>query len=327
MSFVPQFCVGLMADLQFADVPDSVSYVEKTPRRYRQSLSILGKGAEHFRAAGTVLNVLLGDLLDFKAASHAETALVSVLELTQPREKYHFIVGNHDLNVFSRPRIHETYLPPTVQASTPKTGGILYYAHRPAPGWVFLFLDPFEVSAFNAATDGLRREAEELLARNNPNLSGEAFAGNWFVGIPLEQQRYVPYNGCISATQLQWMLDEVSAADAANERVVVFSHLPVYRRCVHPSGLMWNAETVLAAIQRSRSVVAWVSGHDHAGGYAVDEAGIHHMIPPAPLECNEGQVAFGVLTVGSEGAQLQWEGKTPANPGDPWPDFLAWRTR
>jgi hypothetical protein len=34
-------------------------------------------------------------------------------------------------------------------------------------------------------------------------------------------------------------------------------------------------------------------GHDHDGGYAMDEAGIHHLVLPAPLECAIDEVAYG----------------------------------
>ena len=43
-------------------------------------------------------------------------------------------------------------------------------------------------------------------------------------------------------------------------------------------------QQVLALIQRHVSVLAFISGHDHDGGYAIDRAGIHHIIPPAPVE-------------------------------------------
>ena len=50
-----------------------------------------------------------------------------------------------------------------------------------------------------------------------------------------------------------------------------------------PSSLAID-EQVLALLQRHVSVQAFIAGHDHDGGYAVDRAGIHHIIPPAPIE-------------------------------------------
>jgi manganese-dependent ADP-ribose/CDP-alcohol diphosphatase len=326
---LPLFAIGIMADLQYADVEDGVSFVEKTTRRYRQSKDILREGVEMWKTAGTVTNILLGDQVDFKAShdNNEEEALSTILEIAQPRDKFNFLCGNHDLAVFKRCRIRDLYLPDGVRDASPTTGEILYYSTRPHPGFRFIFLDPFDVSSLNASSDDKRLQAEELLMQNNPNLVGEKKNGNWFTGIPLEQQRYVPYNGQISQKQLDWLASELASASSFGERVMIFSHLPVYRRCVHPSGLMWNAETVLELIQQSRNVLAMFSGHDHHGGYALDEAGIHHIIPPAPLECDLGQVAYGVLEVFERKANFKWVGKLPrgGSEQDPWPSVLEWR--
>ena len=42
-----------------------------------------------------------------------------------------------------------------------------------------------------------------------------------------------------------------------------------------------------------RQVGAVFAGHDHDGGYNVDAMDVHHIIPPAPLECALGQVRLG----------------------------------
>jgi hypothetical protein len=46
-------------------------------------------------------------------------------------------------------------------------------------------------------------------------------------------------------------------------------------------------------------------------GYAVDSAGIHHLTPPAPLECAVGQSAFGHMSVRADRCELHWTGKLP----------------
>lgn len=326
------FSVGLMADLQYADLDNGESFVEKSVRRYRQSLDILRSGAAEFALAKTSINVLLGDLIDFKSTidNKADLCLSRILEITKAPGvgPFHFIVGNHDLNAFSRPRVHSQYLPPSVRAATPPSGEILYYSLKPHAGFKFLFLDPFDVSSFNASSEAKQRQAQDLLKASNPNMADDKKNGNWFTGLSPEDRRYVPYNGMIGVTQLRWLQDELLSATRLGERVIVFSHLPIFSRCVDPGGLMWNAEPVLEIVHLSPCVVAWVSGHDHQGGYAVDEFGVHHIIPPAPLECDEGQVAFGVLHIDEAGGSLVWRGKCPTNKlatQDPWPTSLPWR--
>ena len=50
-----------------------------------------------------------------------------------------------------------------------------------------------------------------------------------------------------------------------------------------------------------------------AGGYFLDSAGIHHIVPPAPLECGEGEVAFGHFALHADHFVLHWTGKVPAS--------------
>ncbi len=82
--------------------------------------------------------------------------------------------------------------------------------------------------------------------------------------------------------------------------------------------------------------------HLLAGGYAVDPFGIHHLLPPAPLECDEGESAYGYLTLttdhvlrnrnrpqtqdflkGERGhMELRWVGKLPINDPESWPTVM-----
>ena len=40
--------------------------------------------------------------------------------------------------------------------------------------------------------------------------------------------------------------------------------------------MLWDYEEALREIHRAGCVVAVICGHDHAGGYHRDEAGVHH---------------------------------------------------
>ncbi len=60
-------------------------------------------------------------------------------------------------------------------------------------------------------------------------------------------------------------------------------------------------------------------------GYYLSEAGVHYLVPPAPLECGEGEKeAFGVLRLLPSAWRLEWRGKEPAQGSGtlrvgPWP--------
>lgn len=321
------FRFGIMADLQYADLDDGHSHVEKITRRYRQSLSILKQARAFFDAQQTHVNILLGDLVDAKSmkGDKHDAALAAILSHLKPRERYNLVAGNHDLTCFSRPKVFSEYLPESAKSTLPTTGKVLYYSTSPHPEWRFIFLDALDVSAFNASTDSGRVLAEDLLTKMNPNLLGDKIHGNWFEGLNDDRRRFVPYNGGLGEEQMTWLRRELFDAETRGLSCIIFCHLPCYARCVDSSGLLWNAEDVLALVQSFRAVKAWFAGHDHSGGYAVCESGIHHVIPAAPLECDLGQVAFGTIAVTASEGRLEWRGKGTRT-GDPWPPaVLKWR--
>lgn len=300
--FPTLFRFGLIADLQYADSPDGFSHVEKYPRRYRQSLQTLRLAAASFEINQTACNVLLGDQIDFKCEGLGMTqqCLQRVLDVTRSTAaEWHMCVGNHDLSALSREAVLATYVPPSAapfNAAAPPSASRLYWAHCPCPGFRFLFLDPFDISALNASSPEHRALAEATLLRN-PNLQGELKNGDWFVGLAPSEQRYVPFNGAVSPGQLDWIRRQLEAAAAADELVFVFCHTPIYHGAAAPAGLLWNAEELLALLQAHGCCKAVFSGHDHQGGYARDPSGLHHVVPCATLECDEGQPSFGTLHV------------------------------
>jgi hypothetical protein len=55
----------------------------------------------------------------------------------------------------------------------------------------------------------------------------------------------------------------------------------------------------------------------------MDELGIHHIVPRAPLEVEVGQDAFGHVEVlpGDNGLRMVWTGRLPAK--GTWPEVLS----
>lgn len=187
----------------------------------------------------------------------------------------------------------------------------MYYDFSPSPGHRFIILDGYENSTIGATSAPVSQAADALIREKNPNY--RAGSNDWFVDIPLEHYRFVPYNGGISERQLEWLRQTLVTAKAQGEVCFLFCHQPIYVKTSREANLLWNAEAVLSLLQQpeNRHVVAFFSGHDHDGGYAQDEAGIHHLIPPAPLECEVGQVAYGVFDVHEDHLFLHWTGKLP----------------
>lgn len=66
----------------------------------------------------------------------------------------------------------------------------------------------------------------------------------------------------------------------------------------------WNADKIEAILNKSASVVAVFSGHDHPGGYAC-VAGKHYIIPEAVLESPEDSNAYGIVRVYADHLVIQ----------------------
>jgi manganese-dependent ADP-ribose/CDP-alcohol diphosphatase len=221
----------------------------------------------------------------------------------------HYILGNHDYYNFSRYELKDLLIPSSHQdvCSADK----LYYSFCPFPGHRFVVLDGYDNSIIGAACEHVANAAEQLVRDKNPNY--RAGSNDWFVDIPLEDYRYVPYNGGIGEEQLKWLECTIDTAKENQEFCYIFCHQPVHVKASREANLLWNAEDVLRILQHDKNshVIAFFSGHDHDGGYTVDDAGIHHMIPPAPLECEVGEVAYGVFDVHDDHLHLHWTGKLP----------------
>jgi len=161
---------------------------------------------------------------------------------------------------------------------------------RPAPGWTFLLLNSFAVSVEQDPSLPGYQQAMAALEQHNPQVAREIAAGrkpgNFFAGITEEtDMRYVPFNGGFGATQLTWLRAEVRAASQRGDRVVVLTHVPIYVGAASSRTLVYDAEEALAVLHEEGNgqVVACIAGHLHRGGYGIDDAGVHHVTLPSPL--------------------------------------------
>lgn len=321
---LPIFRFGVISDPQYVDTEDGTNYDKTIIRRYRHSFEILQAACAEFSKEETTCNIVLGDTIDGKAGSlniHEEclTQILSHTALLSPG-KWHFVIGNHDLYCFSRDKLkHRLYN--HVQFSSRGDSKALYYDFVPFPGYRFIMLDAFDVSEFSSSKPEYRNQAITLLNSKNPNYASGS--SGWLDGLSDEDSRYTPANGGISADQLAWLTGVLQEAEIQHEKCIIFSHIATYGPCTQPSTLLWNSEEVLSVLQSSSSVVAVLAGHDHDGGYAQDEAGIHHLAPPAPLECEVGEHAYGYVEVFADHLELQWTGRVPQR--TPWPTSMYYR--
>jgi len=241
----PLFRFGLLSDIQYADKETAGT------RDYRGSAAKLRACVADLNRRELAFAVQCGDLIDGRetlegSREDLETVLAILGKLEAP---LHHVLGNH---CFEVPRAE---LMPRLKLESG------WYGFR-RQGWRFLVLDALDVSTCGWPPGTPRHEE----------------AARWLTEHPrsAEHPSALPYNGAVGEDQLKWLKKELAAAEVADEHVVVFGHLPILAEASTPACLLWNHAKVLAALEACPAVVAFIAGHDHAGGRAV-HGGIHHL--------------------------------------------------
>jgi hypothetical protein len=70
--------------------------------------------------------------------------------------------------------------------------------------------------------------------------------------------------------------------------------------------------TITTSAPLTTPVVAVFAGHQHSGGYHLDECGIHHITVESPLECAKGQYAFAGVLVYGDRLHVLGNGRVPS---------------
>jgi len=92
--------IGIIADIQYADVEDGSNFDGSEIRRFRESLNCVKRAGKHFQNVGVDLVLQLGDILDGKSGQNYKRDL---LEQIIPALKSRIdIMGNHELYLARR---------------------------------------------------------------------------------------------------------------------------------------------------------------------------------------------------------------------------------
>ena len=230
-------------------------------RKYRASPRKLAEALERFEELDPEWLVHLGDFIDEGWESYEP-----LLDLCRASElRSHHVLGNHDFAVEDR-----------FKEQVPARLGMpaRYFTWR-TKGWRFLALDGNDLSLHGHPEGSVRqRQSLAYYERVEP--------------------RPPVYCGAVGATQMEWLEAELSAADALGEASILLCHFPLLGADGHR---LWNAEEVLAVLDRHPSVVACLSGHNHAGEHAVRE-GVHHLSFRGMVDTDENAFALVELDAG-----------------------------
>lgn len=262
--------VGIIADIQYCDCET------RGTRFYRNSLLKLEQCVEDLNRRQVDFSVNLGDLVDRDTENNMGAILTRLDKLDS---KVYNTTGNHDYEgVEDNKALYK-------QLGMPDT----YYSFAKGK-WRFVMLNTNEVASYaNVEGTILETELEEMQ---------KAIAESG-------RKNGASYNGGISKKQLDWLRQELEAAQKNKEKVIILSHHPLYAA----SGLTaLNDLEIIEMLSAYPCVKAAISGHHHPGDF-----GTYKNIPFITTEGmieTESENAYGVLELMDHQIILTGEGRT-----------------
>jgi manganese-dependent ADP-ribose/CDP-alcohol diphosphatase len=224
----PLFSFGIITDIHNCNCEPENS------RFYRLSLPRLKEAVNSLKADSAEFLINLGDMIDRDIASYGP-----VLDLTDSSGlKTWYCLGNHDYSVETR---YKKRLP----VPLPEKTGYYSFMHG---NFRFIILNGNELSTYASGNKASIKEAEEYIA--GLKAEGNVNAVDW--------------NGGIGSKQLTWLKSQLDDAAAKNEKVFIACHFPAWPENVHN---LLNYKEVLSVLENYQNVIAWFSGHNHAGNY------------------------------------------------------------
>jgi manganese-dependent ADP-ribose/CDP-alcohol diphosphatase len=227
----PLLSFGLLTDVQYADADP------EGERHYRESIPKLQAAVADLAHAKLPFTLHLGDLIDRDFSSFA--AILPVFQKLGHPARH--VPGNHDFNV-----------PDADKGRVTATLGMPHdYYSFSSSGVKFVMLDTNDISTYKHP----QGSAMDDDAENSLKLLAEAKANN-----------AQPWNGGVTAVQLGWLENQLAAADAAKEPVIVCGHHPLLPESGHQA---WRSRQIVAVLERHPCVRAYFCGHNHAGNETI----------------------------------------------------------
>ncbi|PPD84847.1 hypothetical protein GOBAR_DD18207 [Gossypium barbadense] len=250
-------------DVQYADIPDGHTSLG-VPRYYRHSILVLQRAVKNWNDHKNLNFVInFGDIIDGKCPK--DQSLNAVKKVASEFENFHspvyHMIGNHCLYSFPRDK-----LLPLLKIPNHGDGRThAYYDFSPTPGYRFVVLDGYDISAIGWPHDHPNRlEALKILIGNE---------------------------------QMEWLDNVLKDATNMKQKVIIWCHVPLDPGATSKKMLLWNYDQVMDLIQRYDCVKVCLSGHNHQEGYSFDSRGVHHRVLNAASECPPGTNAFGYIDV------------------------------
>jgi predicted MPP superfamily phosphohydrolase len=247
-----KFSFGAIADCQYCQAPD------RGGRKYSASKEKLQKCVKHFNREDLSFVIHLGDFIDRNFSSF-DDLLPIYNSLDAPG--YH-VLGNHDFEVADE---YKSQVPE-------KLGMPSKYYDFKIKNWRFLCLDGNDLSFIAYPRGSKRYQDSETYYRE-------------------KKIRSPKWNGGVGQKQMSWIREVLQTAEDSQEKVILFSHFPVYPPDPHN---LWNAKEVISLLEEFSCVKAYINGHNHKGKYGIKN-GIHYLTCKGMVDTNES--AYSIANV------------------------------
>ncbi|MDY7394037.1 metallophosphoesterase [Aureibaculum sp. 2210JD6-5] len=258
------FSFGVIADCQYCNA-------EKVGIRYYNiSDSKLKKCVHQLNTLDLEFTIHLGDFIDKDWESFDVVGPIYD-KLKMP--KYH-VLGNHDFSVIDERK----------SEVVKKMGLSSEYYDFEVKGWRFVVLNGNDIS-FHAYPKNSYdyKMAEEYYVENN-------------ITSP-------KWNGAMGKAQMQWLESVLRAATENNEKVILYSHFPIFPENIHN---LWNASEVLTVIEKYNVVKAYINGHNHEGNYGIKN-GVHFITMKGMVDTEE--TSYAVINLSKDHLEIVGYGR------------------
>ena len=104
--------------------------------------------------------------------------------------------------------------------------------------------------------------------------------------------RFKLYGGAASEKQLKWLDENLKLCKSLNKKALIIGHTPIKKEAsdVH---IAWNSEDILKIMWScENTVLAYLCGHYHVGGYFLDSHNIHHLTLTGILETAQNAKSY-----------------------------------
>ena len=218
------------------------------------------------------------------------------------------IWGNHEFYNYKRSEIIQTELNSARSLNPSVCENANYYMVNLTDGLKLICLDCYDFSAIGYDEDNpIYKNAVNLLRQYNK--SENLKMSKWLVG---PEKRFIELNGSLGREQMKWLEDKLIELKDANKKSIICGHIPVHVKSSTVTGIVWNYEEMLSLFSKySEVILAYLSGHEHSGGYfKCEETNIHHLTIPAVLECSPGTNSFATIKIFKNMVSIEGVGLT-----------------